>query len=141
MNEKWEAMTVRFPGDEKAELELAALVTKESMNDIIREATRRYLNSVAGLDRVKAAVAEARSEGPPGEPNAPAMGESVASADENQGLGPGRAADYPGKPSREAPSKPEPAETSESAVVSSVRDDNEWLREVRRQIKEQRARE
>ena len=91
MGKEWEAMSIRFRRGEKDDLELAALITKVTMNDIVRKGTREYIKNVVGLDEVKAAVAEARSQGARGTKEALKMAESVAADDDSEGLGTVRA--------------------------------------------------
>jgi len=138
MGEKWEAMTVRFSAEEKARLELGALITKASMNDIIREATRRYLKTVADLDQVKAAVASARSRGPRSLEDALEMAERAAIMDDSEGLGEVRAVVSEGELSERSATNTDTAATPESAAKAEDGEDASWVRDLRRKMKQQR---
>lgn len=82
------SMNVRFSEAQYEELQLVALIEKRPMAEIVRESVDRYTEQrTSALNRVKQAVAEARSRSPASEELALKMAEQAAKLDDSEGLG------------------------------------------------------
>jgi len=97
-------MTVRFSEEQYEELQVVALIEERAMADIIRDGVQEYMDEKhSALDRVKQAVAKARSRGPVSPERALKMAERAAELDDSEGLGEVRVVRRRATGSRRAP--------------------------------------
>jgi predicted transcriptional regulator len=82
------SMTIRLSEEQYEQLQLAALIERRTMASIVRESLDERLDAgSAALDRVKQAIAEARTRGPASEAEAVRMAALAARVDDAEGLG------------------------------------------------------
>jgi len=100
------SMTVRLSEEQYEELQVAALIEERPMADIIRDGVQEYMDQrLPALDRVKQAVARARSREPVPLERALKMAERAAELDDSEGLGEVRVVRRRATGSRRAPGK------------------------------------
>jgi len=95
------SMNVRFTEKQYEELRLTSLIEDQPMAEIVRKSVHRYTKDrTFALDRVKQAIAEARSLGPASQELALKVAEQAAQLDDSEGLGQVRAEQRRAKASR-----------------------------------------
>jgi len=86
------SMTIRLSEEQYEQLQLAAVIERRTMASIVRQGLEEQLGDrTHALERVKTAIAQARSEGPASEDAALKMATLAAQVDDAEGLGAVRA--------------------------------------------------
>ena len=100
------SMTIRLSEEQYEQLQLAAVIERRTMASIVREGLDGRLEDRShALDRVKQAIAEARSRAPASEEAALKIAALAAQVDDSEGLGEVRAVRSRGKESGHQPRK------------------------------------
>ncbi|MCJ7568701.1 MAG: hypothetical protein MUO58_14295 [Anaerolineales bacterium] len=79
--------TVRFDEELYHDLRAVSLAEGMSMVEVIRESVRDYTQKTPGIEEIKDLIARARSIGSASEKEALETAQSVAAADDEEGLG------------------------------------------------------
>jgi predicted DNA-binding protein len=104
------SMTIRLSEEQYEHLQLAAVIEGRTMASIVRQGLQEQLEDRShALDRVKKAIAQARSEGPASENAALKMASLASQVEDAEGLGKVRAvrsrAKEPGRKPRKTTGK------------------------------------